>query len=167
MRTDHLPRGVAKRRVSPATAGRLSTQCDSRFRRSSERSLNAKASRMRTPWSATAADRTRAAHSAVVGSDWPRPTASLIVAIISIAFCVNHYRSARENLRRTGPAGRSSNPARRRSHHQLAVSTRGWRTGGTVSDREAMARQRRTHSLMRSNTLLQPRSAQMMAMAKN
>ena len=54
-----------------------------------------------------------------------------------------------------------------RSHHQLAVSTRGWRTGGTVSDREAMARQRRTHSPMRSSTLLQPRSAQMMATAKN
>jgi hypothetical protein len=43
---------------------------------------------------------------------------------------------------------------------------RAWRTRGTVSDREAMAPQRRTHSLMPSSTLLQPRSAQMMAMAK-
>ena len=64
---------MAKRRVWPATAGRLSTQCDSRFPRSSERSLNAKAARMRTPWRATAADRTRAAHPTVVGSDWPLP----------------------------------------------------------------------------------------------
>ncbi len=49
---------------------------------------------MRTPWSATTTARTRAAHPTIVGSDWPLgPTASLFVAIISIAFYVSHYRS--------------------------------------------------------------------------
>ncbi len=102
---------------------------------------------MRTPWSATAAVRTRAAHPTVVGSDWPLgPTASLFAAIyFNCVLC----QSLPQRLRKPASYGACwavEQPSAANVSSPFGSEQRAWRTRGTVTGREAIARQRRTHS---------------------